>query len=218
MSSFIGHSLAGLTTYAIGHQLQLNQWNRSIFQSSFLAPLKKNFHNWLWLIWLIAIASVPDIDYLSPIFKVKYLDRSIRITHSFVGVLLVPGISILVMWLLGDRGQNFKTKSLQVVIVGLSHLLLDTLTGSYPKPLLYPFSLETFKLPFGILPSAGRIDLNNYLLYRNLVIELGVLVPLSISSILSVSDVRSRDKYKSIIWGGLLVSGCFMIKAASLTR
>ena len=218
MSSFIGHSLAGLTTYAIGHQLQVNQWNKSISADSCLAAPKKISHNWLWLLWLIAIASIPDIDYIIPIFKVQYLDQTLRITHSFIGVLLIPGISILVMRLLGDRDQEFKTKSFQVVIVGLSHLFLDTLTGVYPKPWLYPFSLETFKLPFGILPSAGRIDLTNYLLYRNLVIELGVLVPLSISSILSLSDPRKRAKYKSIIWGGLLVSGYFMLRAASLAR
>ena len=191
MSSFIGHSLAGITTYAIGHQLQLNQGNK------YSNPSKKHLHNWLWLGWLIAIASIPDIDYLVPVFKVQYLDQTLRITHSFVGVLLVPVVTMLMMWLLGDRGEDFKIKSYQLIIVGLSHLCLDTLTGVYPKPWLYPFSLDTFKIPFGILPSAGRIDLNNYLLYRNLIIELGVLVPLSISAILSVSDAIKRSKYKS---------------------
>lgn len=208
MSSFIGHSLAGITTYAIGHQLQLNHQNHS----------KKNSHNWFWLGWLMAIASIPDIDYLIPIFKVQYLDQSLRITHSFVGVLLVPAMTMLMMWLSGNRGEDFKIKSYQLIIVGLSHLFLDTLTGVYPKPWLYPFSLETFKLPFGILPSAGRIDLNNYLLYRNLIIELGVLVPLSISLILSVSDADKRSKHKSIMWGGLLISSYFMFRAFSLAR
>ena len=166
----------------------------------------------------MAIASIPDIDYLIPIFKVQYLDQSLRITHSFVGVLLVPAMTMLMMWLSGNRGEDFKIKSYQLIIVGLSHLFLDTLTGVYPKPWLYPFSLETFKLPFGILPSAGRIDLNNYLLYRNLIIELGVLVPLSISLILSVSDADKRSKHKSIMWGGLLISSYFMFRAFSLAR
>ena len=90
MSSFIGHSLAGLTTYAIGHQLQVNQWNKFISADSPLAILKNNLHNRLWLIWLITIASFPDIDYLIPALKVQQTGQTLRITHSFVGVLLVP--------------------------------------------------------------------------------------------------------------------------------
>jgi inner membrane protein len=218
MSSFIGHSLAGLTTYAIGHQLQINQWNKYISAGSFLATSKNNLHNWSWLIWLIAIASAPDIDYLIPALKVQHADQTLRITHSFVGVLLVPAISILVLQLRGSRGDIFKIKSFQLVGAGLSHLLLDTLTGVYPKPWLYPFSLETFKLPFGLLPSAGKIELTNNLFYLNLLIELGVLVPLSISLLLMIRDPGRHKKQWFMIGVGLLVSGCFMIWAASLSR
>ena len=46
---------------------------------------------------------------------------------------------------------------------------------------LYPFSVEAFRLPFGILPSAGKIDVKNYYFWRNLFLELGVLLPLLIS-------------------------------------
>jgi inner membrane protein len=218
MSSFIGHSLAGLTTYAIGHQLQINQWNKLINADSPLAILKNNLHNRWWLILLMAIASAPDIDYLIPALKVQHADQTLRITHSFVGVLLVPVISILVLQLRGSRGDIFKIKSFQLVGAGLSHLLLDTLTGVYPKPWLYPFSLETFKLPFGLLPSAGKIELTNNLFYLNLLIELGVLVPLSISLLLSMGDSERPKNQWFMIGLGLLVSGCFMIWAASLSR
>jgi inner membrane protein len=206
MSSFIGHSLAAVTTYAVGNQWQLNRSN-SIFR-----------HNWLWLIWLIAIASAPDIDYLIPELRVQHANQTLRITHSFVGVLLVPVASILVLWFLGNRRQALKIQSVELAIAGVSHLILDSLTGVYPKPWLYPFSLEAFKLPFGILPSAGGISLTNYLLYRNLFIELGVLLPLSISLLLWVGNSEQRDKPRLMIRVGLLVSGCFMCWAARLSR
>jgi inner membrane protein len=206
MSSFFGHSLAGLTTYAIGYKLQIDRTTR--FDRS----------NWLWLGFLVAIALIPDLDYLVPQLKWQEGAQVLRITHSFAGVLLFPIVSISILWMWGDRGESFKVKSYQLVIAGLSHLLLDTLTGVYPKPWLYPFSLETFKLPFGLLPSAGKIDLTNYLFYRNLLIEAGVLIPLSISLFLSVGNSAKRGKRQVIIGTGLLISGCFMFWAASLSR
>jgi inner membrane protein len=62
MSSFLGHSLAGLTVYAIDRQLLLNQ-NQIVVAASNRTAHRQN---WLWLIWLVTIASIPDIDYLIP--------------------------------------------------------------------------------------------------------------------------------------------------------
>ncbi|MGB3756469.1 MAG: metal-dependent hydrolase, partial [Rivularia sp. (in: cyanobacteria)] len=117
MSSFIGHSLAGLTTYAITQQLQTHRLSES-----------KGF-NWIWLIWLLVIASIPDIDYLIPALRIREANQTLRITHSLLGAILMPSFTILGLWLLGKRGKIFKLQSLQVVLVGLSHLLLDMLTG-----------------------------------------------------------------------------------------
>lgn len=206
MSSFFGHSLAGLTTYAVGYKLQTDRLSRF------------DRYNWLWLGVLVAIALIPDVDYLVPQLKFQEGAETLRITHSFAGVLLFPAIGIVILFVLGDYGRSFKLKSFQLAIAGLSHLLLDTLTGVYPKPWFYPFSLETFKLPFGLLPSAGKIDLTNDLFYRNLFIESGVLIPLSISLLLSVGDRRRRGKHQLTIGIGLSISVCFMIWAASLSR
>ena len=206
MSSFIGHSFAGLTTYAITQQLQTHH----------LTQTKRL--NWIWLIWLLAIASIPDIDYLIPALRIQQADETIRITHSFLGAMLMSGCTILGLWLLGKRGKSFKLQSLQVVLVGLSHLLLDMLTGVSALPLLYPFSLQTFKLPFGLLPSAGRIQLSNYFLYRNLFIELGVLVPLSLSLLLIVRSARKSGNHLLVIAAGLVVSLGFTIWAFTLSR
>jgi inner membrane protein len=206
MSSFFGHSLVGLTTYSITQQLQLDRYNESKQPS------------WKFLLWLLAIASIPDIDYLIPGLRIQQATQTLRITHSFLGVLVVPSFTMLGLWLLGKRGKSYKLKSLQVVLVALSHLLLDLLTGVFPLPLLYPFSKQLFRLPFGLLPSAGRIQLNNYLLYRNLLIELGVLIPLSISLLLSIRGSAKSLKDLSIVVFGLVVSVCFMIWAFTLDR
>ena len=111
MSSFIGHSLAGLTTYALTQQSQ-----------------KSSRINWIWLIWLLVIASIPDIDYLIRTLRIREANQTLRISHSLLGAILMPGCTILGLWLLGKRGKSFKFKSLQVILVGMSHLLLDLLT------------------------------------------------------------------------------------------
>lgn len=206
MSSFIGHSLAGLTTYAVTQQLQTNRLSQS-----------RRF-NWIWPIWLLVIASIPDIDYLIRTLRIREDNQTLRITHSFLGAILMPGFTILVLWLLGKRGKSFKFQSLQVVLIGLSHLLLDMLTGVSALPLFYPFSLQAFRLPFGLLPSAGRIRLTNYFFYRNIFIELGVLIPLSISLHLSIRDSTKSSNQRLVIAAGLVVSLYFVIWAFSLSR
>jgi inner membrane protein len=84
--------------------------------------------------------------------------------------------------------------------------------------LLYPFSTQTFSLPFGLLPSAGRIQLSNYFFYRNLFIELGVLVPLSMSLLLMAQGSTETNQERSLIASGLAISISFMIWAINLGR
>jgi inner membrane protein len=206
MSSFIGHSLAGLTAAAIGQKLQPNRQERNTWQAR------------LWLLWLVTIASIPDLDYLIPALKLQHAGQTLRITHSFLGVLLIPIGTILLLRLTGSRGKSFALKSYQLVGVGLTHLCFDLLTGVFPEPLFYPFSDLTFRLPFGLLPSAGKIQLTNYLFYRNLLIEMGVLMPLAMCLVLSVGNSVKSIERRAMIAIGILVSSCFMLWAASLGR
>jgi membrane-bound metal-dependent hydrolase YbcI (DUF457 family) len=206
MSSFIGHSLAGLTTYAVTQHLQTHRLTES-----------RQF-DWIWLIWLLVVASILDIDYLIPALRIREDNQTLRITHSFLGAILMPGCTILGLWLLSKRGKSFKFQSLQVILVGLSHLLLDMLTGVSALPLFYPFSLQAFRLPFGLLPSAGRIRLTNYFFYRNIFIELGVLIPLSISLLLSIRSATKSGNRLLVIAAGFVVSVGFTIWAFSLSR
>lgn len=199
MSSFIGHSLAALMTYSVEKQP---------------TSLKKMY----WLGWLIVIASAPDIDHIVQSLRLTVNYQTIRITHSLAFSLLLPFGTILVLTLLGCKGHSLITRSQQVILAGLSHLAFDLLTGVNSLPLLWPLSTKTFKLFFGLLPSAGSLNLSNYYFYRNLLIEMGVLVPLVYIAVLMNYDKTTSSSQKLRIGGLLLISLCFMIWAFSLNR
>lgn len=195
MSSFIGH---GITVLAIGKGFSAK------------SQLK---HQTFWLIILVLCAFAPDVDYL-----VKSLNSinngGLRITHS-VGFSLILPICGVIYLSIFDR-KNIFWGGLQACLAGLSHLVLDTLVGSKNgDPLLYPLTSETFKLPFGILPSAGALNLSNYYFYRNLFIECGILVP-TIFILLSFFGKLKLNKISVII--SLVCLVIFLVWSVNLTR
>jgi hypothetical protein len=143
MSFFIGHSLAALSTYSVEKQ-----------------PTSPKAIS--WLVWLIVIASAPDIDHIVRTLRLTVDGQTLIISHSILLSLVLPFCTILVLTLLGCKGHSLIIRSQQVILAGLSHLVLDLLTGVNKLPLLWPFSTELFKLPFGVLPSAGKVNLFNY--------------------------------------------------------
>jgi len=206
MSSFIGHSLTALSIDALTGQPQR-------------PPLPKG----LWLLGLVIVASMPDLDYLIPALQ-SSAHHGLRITHSLGVSLFVPIVAIVTLFYIGIRGRQLQIASLQLILAGLSHLGLDLLVGVKPLPLLWPLSGHLFKLSFGILPSAGRIALSNYYFYRNFFIEMGVLVPLFWSLYCIQGKLRDRAvgrfrmKETVAIAALLLCSLLFMCWAYSLSR
>ncbi len=199
MSSFLGHTLAAITIHSIAK------------------PYNSKPHIRVWLGWLVLIASAPDIDYIIPILHPSS-HQGMRITHSIFSSLLLPLSTMGILLLVGVRGQTLKTCSLQVILAGLSHPVMDLLVGVTPLPLLYPWHRQMFKLPFGILPSAGRIQIDNYLFYKNLFIELGILTPLFYSIFITSKGYDSLEKQKIIVPLLLFISACFMTWAFNLSR
>jgi len=157
MSSLIGHSLIAITVFKYADKGN-NKGSRII-----------------WLSWLVICALFPDIDYVFIKLQSAH-NNGIRITHSIAFSLILPVITII--FLLFKRNKEIKVKSIQVILAGTSHLALDILVGVTPAPLLFPLSNTAVKLPIGILPSAGAINIFNYYFYRNLIIELGILAPI----------------------------------------
>ncbi|HEX8698198.1 MAG TPA: metal-dependent hydrolase [Myxococcaceae bacterium] len=197
MSSFIGHGLAALMLSALGPSTGPRRWG--------------------WMAWLVVLALAPDIDYVAAPLRLSGTPV-IRVTHSLVGCLTLPLATIALLYVRGERGAEWRWHGLQAAGAGLSHVLLDLLVGVTPAALLWPLSRETFRLPFGVLPSAGWPKLTNPLFYRNLLIELGVLVPL-FAGLLLVRARGFRSGRSVLLLSGLaLVCAGFMAWAMSLPR
>ncbi|MEA5469531.1 metal-dependent hydrolase [Spirulina sp. 06S082] len=203
MSSFIGHSLAGATIFCCDRQL-----------GGDLSTKKRD--RFLWLFWLIILACTPDLDYIIPFFRPSN-NQGIRITHSLAGSLILPLLTSLMLFFIIKNRATLKKYSIQAFCAGLSHLLLDILVGVTVLPLLFPWSREVFKLSFGILPSAGKISLTNYYFYRNLYLELGVILPLAIALILWIWRKKSH-KFLFLLPIFLLISFHFMFVSFHLPR
>jgi membrane-bound metal-dependent hydrolase YbcI (DUF457 family) len=199
MSSFIGHSLAAYSLAAA------TQHRRGA------APLRL-----LWAGWLIVLASAPDADYLIPALNSR-AHHGIRITHSVALSLVLPLCTIAVLGLAVRGGRELKSLAVCAALAGLSHLVLDFLVGVTPLPLLWPFSTATFTSPIGILPSAGGLRLSNYYLYRNLLIEIGILAPLLyVARGVYCGTIGARHRARIILL--LVIAGCFIAWSLGLSR
>lgn len=199
MSSFLGHSLAAYSLFSLDRR-----------------ELPSTLRRAVWLAWLVVLASAPDIDYLVPALA-SPAHQGRRITHSIALSLLLPLLSVGVLYFLKGLSGRRGLLSVCAVLAGLSHLLLDFLVGVTPLPLLWPLDTAAFASPVGILPSAGRIQLSNYYLYRNVLIEVGVLAPLCyVARGLYLGEFRTRHRARVLIL--LLVAGCFVAWSVSLSR
>jgi membrane-bound metal-dependent hydrolase YbcI (DUF457 family) len=199
MSSFLGHSLAAYSLFSLDRRELLSTHWRAV-----------------WLAWLVVLASAPDIDYLVPALA-SPAHQGRRITHSIALSMALPLLSVGVLYFVRGLKSRRRLLSVCAVLAGLSHLVLDFLVGVTPLPLLWPLGSAAFASPVGILPSAGRIQLSNYYLYRNVLIEVGVLAPVCyVARGLSLGEISTRDRARVLIL--LLVAGCFVVWSVSLSR
>ena len=156
MSSFLGHALIGL---AIGDNAR---------------PSKPGFKLGL-LFALLAIG--PDLDYLLLWgFGIHWEPRH---THSLAGALLLGAVGLLAGRAL-LRGWPGWRLGLLILAAPLSHLVLDFFVGVHRNPLLWPLDPRLYAFDWGVLPSAGRLHLGNFYFWRNLGIELGILLPIAL--------------------------------------
>ena len=195
MSSFVGHGLAALT---IGKAFEEN----TTFKQKVL-----------WQTGLLLCAVAPDIDYLvRPLNSIN--NGGLRITHSIAFSLILP-ILLTLFFFLFER-KNIIQKGIQACLAGLSHIFLDLLVGSrHGDPIFYPLLKKEITLPFGILPSAGRISFSNYYFYRNLLIEIGILIP----AFTLILFLAGKFKINRLMIIGLLsVLITFLIWSVNLNR
>lgn len=197
MSSIIGHSLTGAFVHGVGN-----------------GGKKKGL---LWLVWLVILAVAPDFEYVFPLLH-KANHGGLRVSHSISFACLLPTVTIGMLWLLRERGRELAVRTIQAYIAGLSHVALDYLVGVHPMPLLWPFSDATFRCPSGMLPSAGAPSLTNFYFYRNLTIELGILLPVYFTVWIAIHRkawIKSRPALVPLLLGLAIV---MLIVSSQLER
>jgi inner membrane protein len=187
VSSFVGHGLTGLT-------------------AMLAAPPRGRARQAALGAWLTVIALAPDVDYLVRLARV-------RITHS-LAVLALPALTVLALAVGGVRGRALAVRAGQATGAGVAHVVLDVLVGVTPLPLLWPLSARTYRLPFGLLPAAGRLDLHRAILYRNVLVEVACLAPVCAAVILIA---RGRARAPVLIALAVAAAGA-MTLAATLPR
>lgn len=67
-------------------------------------------------------------------------------------------------------------------------------------PLFWPLHLPEISSPLALLPSAGRLRLDNFYLWRNLLIEMGVLLPIAALCLALTRRVPWRVIARNAAW------------------
>jgi hypothetical protein len=191
MSSIAGHAAAGITAYLCCNR------GRTASSRWALAPFA-------------FLAVCPDLDYLA-VWLIHY-DATPRFTHSLA---FGMGTALLVHWA-ARTSTNARLPLGWLMAASASHPVLDLLVGAHPVPLLWPFGAE-LAVAVGVLPSAGAPSLGNYFLWRNLLIELGVLFPVFA---LMVAVSRRVSMGRLVAWAACVapVWGLFLGWSLSLVR
>ncbi|WNH53636.1 metal-dependent hydrolase [Stenotrophomonas oahuensis] len=191
MSSIVGHTATGITAFLA------------------CSPRHQPLPRWSVLPFVV-LAVCPDVDYFA-VWLFGYAANP-RITHS----LLFSMVATLLVWRALKRTTPLRFPLPALLAASVSHPVLDLLVGAHPVPLLWPFCM-TVSAPIGLLPSAGALSPGNYYLWRNLIIELGVLVPVLA---LIVAGRRGCPAEHIRAWAlRLLVPWmAFLIWSMSLTR
>ncbi|MGL4230931.1 MAG: metal-dependent hydrolase [Casimicrobium sp.] len=178
MSSVVGHALVGASVFLVT--------NRVVDRRSLPA-----------LAIFVLLAICPDFDYFA-IWLWGWVTTP-RVTHT----LLFCVIASVIAWRCtkrmrsnGDANVSF----LALLAASTSHLLLDLFVGAHSLPLLWPLPSHDVSAPIGLLPSAARLRHGNYYLWRNLLIEISVLLPLCAFAIALTRDVSYRAIAKCAIF------------------
>lgn len=151
MSSLLGHAAAGFTAYlcCTGARRPPSRWAAAPFAG---------------------LAIAPDLDYVA-VWLFDYAANP-RLSHS---LLFAVAMALIVHRTMPDAGV-VRLRLAGLLVAGGSHVALDFLVGAHPVPVFWPFDAGV-ACPVGVLPSAGALALGNVYLWRNLLIELGVLAP-----------------------------------------
>lgn len=195
MSSFFGHAATGLAIGLICRERCGSRGRTAL-------PL------------FVLLAICPDFDYLAIwLFDARAVPR---ITHTLVFCLGVAALARYCLRWVG-RHVSMRPPFLALSAAAISHLLLDLAVGVHGLPVLWPLPIVELASPIGLLPSAGRIALDNPYFWRNLLIEAGVLFPvLALGVALAASKPRPGLRRRVLVIAPLWLG--FLFWSVSLPR
>ncbi|TXH66816.1 MAG: metal-dependent hydrolase [Lysobacteraceae bacterium] len=175
MSSFLGHAAVGAATYLARHRLNDRQALPAL-------PV------------CVLVAICADFDYLGIWWFGAH--AAARFTHALPFACIIA----VVVWMMMRSLPWTSAARMPFVawlIAAASHPLLDLAVGAHPLPLFWPFTDSGVSSPIGVLPSAGRLDIANVYLWRNLLLEIGVLLPILASVVVVSREGASRRFWRA---------------------
>ena len=132
-----------------------------------------------WLLAGLALACLPDVDYLPGLWRGYLNTTHQQATHGVAWVLMTSGGIWLVGRALKPAWFGGRMLAFLLLLIG-SHLAIDLLTedrmAPYGIPLGAPFSEATVRGPFALLPAwekTALADMGSWNNLRTLGIELG---------------------------------------------
>ena len=195
MSSFVAHALVGASCLVLARP--------------------RTFQHALPLVLAAAFLGLsPDIDYI--LLWTTGWRPDPRITHSLAFVSLVSLLLWSMVRVISTQLASYKLL-LIFFVAAVSHLVLDALVGVTQNPIVWPFMAEGFSFPYGVLPSAGKPNPFNYYFWRNLLIELSIILPvLGFGYLLAHKQLRSWLSWKGFI--GLCIFVVALYISVNLSR
>ncbi len=185
MSSFIAHSLIGFTVGAQKEQPSLK-------------------HTLIASLFFIVLASTPDLDYI--VNWLRGYQMPVRYSHS-IGFVFVIGLLSLLFRNAVLRKSLHRIPVYLFFLAPATHLILDGLVAVHGNPYLFPFTDAMLTFPIGILPSSGYVNVFNYYLWRNLSIELLILIPVVIALTPKLRQLAFKSKWLKTLLALLFVVG-----------
>lgn len=185
MSSFVGHAAAGVAAYLACHRLT----DRRALPA-------------LPVCVLVAICA--DFDYLGIWWFGAH--AATRFTHALPFACVVAVVVWTAMRSL-PRTDAMRIPLFAWWLAAVSHPMLDLAVGAHPLPLFWPFTDTGVSSPVGVLPSAGRLDIANRYLWRNLLLEIGVLFPV----LASVVIVSRRTAPRRLGWAVAVIAPLWVV-------
>jgi len=193
MSSFAGHAIAGVTAYLC-----------STGRARAPSPSR-----WA-VVPFVFVAVCPDLDYLG-VWLLGYGTHP-RITHSLLFALVA---AVAVQCVAKAAGNTQPLRWRWLLLASVSHPLLDLLVGAHPVPLFWP--LQDGVAVRGVLPSAGALRVGNAYLWRNLLIELGVLLPV-FAALVALARGHAWGRWRAWTWCIAPLWAAFVIWSIRLPR